>query len=183
MFKKIFLGFAIVFTLAIAIVLLLATRQPDTFELKRSAVVKASPEKIFGILNNFQNWGKWSPWEKLDPAMKKTYSGADSGVGMAYAWEGNKDVGQGRMEITESVPSSKIVMNLEFLKPFKASNVTEFVLSPTVGGPEAGETEVTWIMRGGMPFPSKIMCVFVSMDAMVGKDFEAGLANLKSVVE
>jgi Polyketide cyclase / dehydrase and lipid transport len=181
MFKKIIIGFTVAFTLAIAIVLLLATRQPDTFELKRSAVLKASPENIFSVLNNLHRWGEWSPWEKLDPNMKKTYAGSDSGLGATYEWEGNNDVGQGRMEITESTPTSKIVLSLQFIKPFKSDNVTEFALAPASSSEPA--TEVTWTMRGPMEFISKVMCVFVSMDAMVGKDFESGLANLKALVE
>jgi uncharacterized protein YndB with AHSA1/START domain len=165
---------------AIAVVALLAyaATRPDTFRIERAASIKAAPDKIFGLLTDFRQWALWSPWEKLDPDLKRTHSGAPSGKGAAYAWEGNKKVGAGRMEITEVMPPSRLVIKLDFLRPFEAHNVTEFTLA--AGG---SETRVIWAMTGVNTFMGKLMSVFMNMDKMVGKDFEAGLANLKVVVE
>jgi uncharacterized protein YndB with AHSA1/START domain len=162
----------------IAIVLFLAARKPDSFRVQRSASIKAPPEKIFPFLNDFNRWAAWSPWEKKDPAMKRTYGTITSGKGAEYAWEGNKEVGQGRMEITESSVPSKLVLKLDFLKPFEAHNTVEFTLQP-----QGDSTTVTWAMQGPTPFIGKIMNVFIDMDSMVGKDFETGLANLKAAAE
>jgi Polyketide cyclase / dehydrase and lipid transport len=158
--------------------LVIASLRPSTFSLSRSADIKAPPEKIFPHLNDFKNWGAWSPWEKMDPDLKRSFSGAASGKGAQYSWVGNKKVGEGNMEITRSVPSSNIELNLNFLKPFKASNVTEFKITPN-----GNMTTVNWEMRGPLNLMMKIMHMFMNMDKMVGKDFEAGLANLKSMVE
>jgi uncharacterized protein YndB with AHSA1/START domain len=174
MLKKIL----VVLLLAIAGILGLAATKPDEFRFERRGTIKAPPEKVFAILNDFKQWDKWSPWEKKDPAMKRTFGPTTSGKGATYAWEGNKDVGQGSMEITESLPSSKIAINLNFIKPFEAQNKVEFVLLGT-----ADTTTVTWAMQGKCNFISKIIQVFVSMDKMVGPDFEAGLANLKTAAE
>jgi uncharacterized protein YndB with AHSA1/START domain len=164
--------------LAIAAIFLLAAMKPDTFRVDRSTMIDAPPEKIFPLLNDFREWPAWSPWEKKDPAMKRTHSGAASGKGAAYAWEGNKDVGQGSMEIVESAPPSKLTIRLDFMKPFEARNIVDFTLTP-----EAGGTRLTWSMHGPANFMSKVMQVFMNMDRMVGNDFEAGLANLKAVAE
>jgi len=169
---------AIVIVVLIAGVLLFATTKPDTFTVQRSATIKAPPEKIFAVLNDFHRWTDWSPWEKLDPAMKRTLGGPASGKGATYAWEGNSKAGQGRMEIVESAPSSKVGIQLDFIKPFEGHNVTEFTLTPQGDG-----TQVNWAMRGPTPFVSKLMQVFVSLDTMIGKDFEEGLANLKKLAE
>jgi Polyketide cyclase / dehydrase and lipid transport len=158
--------------------LVIASLRPSTFSLSRSADIKASPENIFPHLNDFKNWGAWSPWEKMDPDLKRSFSGAASGKGAYYSWVGNKKVGEGNMEITRSVPSSNIELNLSFLKPFKASNVTEFKIIPN-----GNMTTVNWEMRGPLNLFMKVMHMFMNMDKMVGKDFEAGLANLKSIVE
>lgn len=162
----------------IVVVLILASLKPDTFEVQRSAVIKAAPEKIFPMLNDFRNWMHWSPWEKIDPNLKRTYSGPPSGQGTIYEWEGNKNVGSGRMEVAESSAPSKVKIKLDFLKPFKASNIAEFALHP-----QGNSTEVNWRMYGRQPFMGKVMCLFMSMDKMVGKDFEKGLANLKAATE
>ena len=164
--------------LLIVAFLVIASMRPSTFSLVRSMDMKASPEKIFAQLNDFKNWGAWSPWEKMDLGMKKTFTGPPSGKGAHYAWIGNKKVGEGSMEITNSVPSSNVTLNLDFLKPFKASNVTEFKLTPN-----GAMTHVNWEMRGPLNLMMKVMHMFMNMDKMVGKDFEAGLANLKSIVE
>jgi uncharacterized protein YndB with AHSA1/START domain len=169
---------AIVIVVLIAGVLILAATKPDTFRVQRAASINAPPEKIFALINDFNRWGAWSPWEKKDPAMKRTFGAATSGKGAVYAWEGNKDVGQGRMEISESVPPSKIALNLDFVKPFEAHNLVEFTLEP-----KGDATNVTWSMQGATPYFAKIIHVFINMDKMVGKDFETGLANLKASAE
>jgi Polyketide cyclase / dehydrase and lipid transport len=163
---------------AIVVILILAARGPDVCRIARATVINAPAEKIFPHLDNFRNWRAWSPWEKMDPDLKRDYGGADSGKGATYAWEGNKKVGQGRMEITESSPPAKVALNIEFIKPFAAKNKIVFALAPQSGG-----TGVSWEMQGPMPFMGKVMHLFVNMDRMVGKDFEAGLANLKAVAE
>jgi uncharacterized protein YndB with AHSA1/START domain len=174
MLKKI----AIVVAIIIAGVLIFAATKPDTFRVERSAVIKAPPEKIFAILNDFQKWGSWSPWENKDPAMKRTFGATTSGKGAKYAWEGNKDVGKGSMEIAESSPSSRLTIKLDFIEPFEGHNIVGFALES-----KGDSTNVTWAMHGPMPFISKVISVFCSMDSMIGKDFEAGLANLKAVAE
>jgi len=168
----------IVIVVLIAGVLILAATKPDTFRVQRAASIKAPPEKIFALINDFNRWGAWSPWEKKDPAMKRTFGATTTGKGAVYAWEGNKDVGQGRMEIAESVPPSKVALNLDFVKPFEAHNLVEFTLEP-----KGDATNVTWAMQGHTPYFAKIIHVFINMDKMVGKDFETGLANLKTAAE
>ena len=169
---------ALIVVALIAGVLAFAATKPDTFSVQRSATIKAPPEKIFAVLNDFHHWTDWSPWEKLDPAMKRTLSGAASGKGAVYAWEGNRQAGAGRMEIIESVPARKVGIQLDFIKPFEGHNVAEFTLAP-----QGDATQVSWVMRGPAPFVSKLMQVFVSMDKMIGGDFEEGLANLNAVAE
>ena len=169
---------AIIIAVLIAGVLLFAATKPDIFRVQRSAGIKAPPEKVFALINDFKSWGAWSPWEKKDPAMKRTFGAVTSGKRAQYAWEGNKDVGQGSMEITESVPSSKIVLKLDFIKPFEGHNVVEFTLTP-----QGDTTNVAWVMQGPTPYFAKIFHVFMDMDSMVGKDFESGLANLKTAAE
>src|SRR6202166_1919772 len=142
---------AVVLAIAIAIVLILAAAKPDTFSVQRAAAVKAPPEKIFSLINDFHRWGTWSPWENKDPAMKRTYSGAESGKGAVYAWDGNKNVGSGRMEILDTSVPSKIVIKLDFFKPFEAHNTAEFTMLPQGDG-----TNVTWLMHGPAVFISKV---------------------------
>jgi len=169
---------AIVIAVLIAAVLLYATTKPDTFSVTRSASIKAPPEKIFAVINDFHRWPDWSPWEKLDPDMKRTQGGAASGKGAIYAWEGNSKAGAGRMEIIESTPASRVGIQLDFIKPFEGHNIAEFELAP-----QGDATNLTWTMHGPTPYISKLMQVFVSMDSLIGKDFEAGLANLKALAE
>jgi uncharacterized protein YndB with AHSA1/START domain len=170
---------ALVFiAILIAALLIMAAFRPNTFSLVRSAEFRAPPERVFAQLNDFKNWGNWSPWDKMDPTMKRTFSGATSGKGAKYSWIGNKQVGEGGMEITRSVPYSNVELNLNFLKPFKASNVTEFKITPTATG-----SHLKWEMRGPLNLMMKVMHMFMDMDGMVGKDFEKGLASLKSTVE
>ena len=168
----------IVIAVLIAGVLGFAATKPDTFSVQRSTIIKAAPEKIFAVINDFHRWPDWSPWEKLDPAMKRTQSGAASGKGAIYEWDGNSKAGAGRMEIIESTPASKLGIQLDFIKPFEGHNIAEFSLTP-----EADATRVSWVMHGPTPFVSKVMQVFVSMDTLIGKDFEEGLANLKALTE
>jgi len=169
---------AIVVAVLIAGVLIFAATKPDTFRVQRSASIKAPPEKVFGYINDFKRWDVWSPWEKKDPAMKRTYGATTAGKGATYAWEGNKEVGQGSMEITGSTPSSQVVLKLDFIKPFEGHNTVEFTLQP-----QGDTTNVTWTMQGPTPYFAKIIHVFVNMDNMVGKEFENGLASLKAAAE
>jgi len=164
--------------LAIAIILILAAAKPDRFSVQRATTVKAPPERIFPLINDFHQWATWSPYENKDPAMKRSYSGTASGKGAVYAWEGNKNVGSGRMEILDASAPAKIVIKLDFFTPFEGHNTAEFTMLP-----QGDATNVTWLMYGPLPFMGKIMHVFVNMDRMVGKDFEIGLANLKRVTE
>jgi uncharacterized protein YndB with AHSA1/START domain len=173
MLKKIAIGLAVV----IVLILGLAATKPDTFAVQRVATIKAPPEKIMPLISDFHNWPAWSPWEKLDPNMQRTFSGAPSGRGAVYDWQGNSDVGRGRMEITDAVPAS-VTIKLDFMEPMAMSNVTQFALTP-----QGEQTTVTWNMNGPMPFISKVISVFVSMDRMVGKDFEKGLLQLKAAAE
>lgn len=173
MLIKILIGVA----LLIAVVLILAATRPDTFSVERSASIKAAPEKIFPLINDFHQWDAWTPYNK-DREMKKSYSGAASGVGASSAWEGNREVGQGSITISESVPPTKIVMDLQMVKPFNCRNRVEFTLTPT-----ADATTVRWAMSGASNYFSKLMGLFINMDKMVGKDFETGLAGLKSLAE
>ena len=166
--------------LVVAVIVLLAyaASRPDTFRVQRSIRVQAPPGKVYPLLVDFRRWSEWSPWEGRDPALKRSMSGAPAGKGAIYEWSGNSRVGQGRMEIIEAAPSSSVRVRLDFLKPFEAHNVAEFILAPS-----GANTDVTWAMYGPSPFISKLMGVFVSMDRMVGRDFEAGLANLKAASE
>jgi hypothetical protein len=173
MLKKI----GIVVTVVIVAVLGYAATRPDTFRVERTASIKAPPEKIHPFLNDFRQQVVWSPWEKKDPAMKRAFSGAKSGKGSVYEWEGNKDIGKGRIEITESSPS-QITMKLDFLEPFEAHNMAEFTLAP-----KGETTDVTWAIFGPMPYMSKVLTMFCDMDSMIGKEFEAGLADLKTLAE
>ena len=159
-------------------VLVVAAVRPDDFSVQRSASIQAPPEKIYPMLADFRQWPAWSPWEKLDPEMKRTLGGPASGPGATYAWQGSSKVGAGRMEIKEVTAPAQVRIQLDFIKPFEGHNVTDFTLVP-----RGDTTEVTWLMRGPAPFVSKLMGVFVDMEKMIGKDFETGLANLKAAAE
>jgi uncharacterized protein YndB with AHSA1/START domain len=168
---------AIVIAVVIAAVLIYAATLPDTFRVERSASIKAPPEKIFPLINDLRTMQTWSAWEKVDPAMKRTHSGAASGKGAVYEWEGNKDIGQGRMEITESSPS-RITIRMDFIQPFAARNTVEFTLKP-----EGDSTRVTQAIFGPSPYISKLFGLFCSMDKMIGEKFEESLTGLKSIAE
>jgi uncharacterized protein YndB with AHSA1/START domain len=171
---------AVILAVAIAIVLVLASTKPATFSIQRSAVMQAPAETIFPLINDYHQWTKWSPWENKDPALKRSYSGAESGKGAVYAWDGNKNVGSGRMEILDASSPSKITIKLDFFKPFEAHNTAEFTFVPER---DAAATNVIWVMRGPSSFMSKVMQVFMDFDKMIGRDFETGLANLKALSE
>ena len=174
----ILIAILVLLAVAAAVILALAAMKPDTLRVERTTNIKAPPEDIFPLINDFHRWGVWSPYEKKDPAMKRTFSGTEKGVGAVYEWQGDKNVGKGRMEITESSPPLKITIALHFISPFEANNIAEFTMSP-----KGDSTDVTWAMRGPAPFLSKVMQVFMNMDNMIGRDFAEGLANLKAIVE
>src|SRR5258707_14761768 len=169
---------AVVLVIAIAIILIVAATKPNTFSIQRATIVKAPPERIFALINDFHQWGTWSPYENKDPAMQRTYGGSASGKGAIYAWDGNNNVGSGRMEILDTSAPSKIVIKLDFFKPFEGHNTAEFTMLP-----QGDATSVNWVMHGPAPFMSKVMQVFMNIDKMIGKDFEVGLANLKRLTE
>ncbi len=169
---------AIIVLLALAVVLGYVATRPGSFRIERSIQISAMPEKVFVLINDFHLWPQWSPWEKLDPSMQRQHNGAASGPGAVYAWEGNPKVGSGRMEILSVTAPTKLVIQLDFFKPFKAHNTAEYSLLARDNG-----TFVTWAMYGPSPFMSKLMGLFFNMDKLVGKDFEAGLANMKAVAE
>jgi uncharacterized protein YndB with AHSA1/START domain len=163
---------------AIVVVLVVAATRPDTFRVQRAATIQAPPEKVFPLINDFRSWREWSPWEKMDPNLNRDYSGPSDGKGAVYGWEGNKRVGKGRMEIKDTSPPNRITIQLDFLKPFKAHNTTVFTLEP-----RGDSTHVTWTMEWGQPFMFKVMSLFMNLDRMIGKDFEAGLADMKAAAE
>ncbi len=174
MLKKVLIGVGAVIVLLLIVI---ATR-PATFHIERSATMAAPPESAFAQVNDFHNWGAWSPWEKLDPNMKRTHGGAPSGVGATYAWVGNNEVGEGRMTIEKSEPGKLVQIKLEFIKPFEATNIATFSFSPSGDG-----TKVTWAMDGNNNFMSKAFHMVMDMDKLVGSDFEKGLAAMKSAAE
>lgn len=150
----------------------------DTYTVKRSVSIDAQPDVVYAEIVDFHRWPGWSPWEDVDPDIKQTYTGSESGTGAVVAWKGNRKAGEGRMEITDVVDDSKVEIALDFVKPFKSSNTTTFDLVPDGDG-----TRVTWTMVGPNTFMIKVMGVFKSMDKMIGADFEKGLRQLKSVAE
>lgn len=174
MLKKI----ALVLVVLIAGLLGYAATRPDSFRVERSTTVQAPPDRLHPMVEDFRRWQSWSPWEALDPAMKRTFSGAASGKGSVYEWSGNKDVGRGRMEVLDSAPPGKVVIKLDFIEPFEGHNTTTFSFEPKDGG-----TRVVWVMEGPSPFVTKLMGVFFNMDQMIGRDFEKGLANMKAAAE
>ena len=161
----------------IAGILALAATRPDSFRVERSAQISAPPQKILSLVNDFHQWGAWSPYEKLDPTMKRTYAGTAAGTGAVYAWEGNSKAGQGRMQIIDAAPT-RTAIQLDFIKPFAAHNIAVFTAQP-----QADATRVTWSMEGPAPFIHKLVGLFLNMDRMIGGDFETGLANLKVLAE
>ena len=169
--------FAVIVAVVVAGILVYAATKPDTFRVERTIAMKAPPDKIHPLINDMKAWTAWSPYEKKDPAMKRSYGAVTAGKGATYAWEGDSNVGQGSMEILESSPD-KVVIKLDFIAPFEAHNTGEFILRP-----KGDVTDVTWAIHGPSPFMSKVIGTFVSFDNMIGRDFEQGLADLKAIVE
>ena len=167
----------VVLAIVAVLVIVIGTR-PDHFHVERSTTIAAPGAAVFARLDDFHQWAEWSPWEKLDLQMKKTYEGANSGVGAAYHWAGNDKVGEGRMTISQSEPPTSLVMSAEFLKPFKATNQCTFSLAA-----DGANTRVTWAMDGHEDFMGKAMCLIMNPDKMIGPDFERGLANLRALAE
>ncbi|HEY8975199.1 MAG TPA: SRPBCC family protein [Burkholderiaceae bacterium] len=171
----------LVIVVAVVALVAYASTRPDTFRIERSIRIGAPIIQVAELIDDFRAWSQWSPWEHIDPTMQRRYGGADTGVGAVYEWEGTGKVGAGRMEVTEmrAGPEGGLIsIKLDFLKPFKASNTAQFLLKPTDSG-----TDLTWAMFGPSPFMSKLMGVFMDMDKMVGRDFEAGLESLKKTAE
>jgi uncharacterized protein YndB with AHSA1/START domain len=167
----------IVVGVAIAAALVYAATKSDVFKISRSALIDASPETIFPMIDDLHAQSAWSPFEK-DPDMKRTHSGAPRGKGAVYEWDGNRQVGAGRIAITDSVAPSKVVLLLDMSRPFQAHNTVEFTLDRNPGG-----TNVTWAMQGRRPYLAKVMSLFINCDKMVGSQFEEGLAKLKALIE
>lgn len=178
MIKKVILGALAGIVLAIAAFCIVVAMQPEDFKITRTTTINAAPDKVFEQVNDFRKWEAWSPWAKIDPAMKTTYMGPAAGVGASYAWVGNDQVGEGKMTITQSHPNEHIAIDLEFIKPFAAKNLTEFMLKP-----EGSGTNVTWTMAGKNNFVMKAFALVMNMDKLVGADFEKGLAQMKTLVE
>jgi uncharacterized protein YndB with AHSA1/START domain len=169
---------AVVLVLAVVAVLAYAATKPDTFTVQRSVNIKAPPEKILPLIDDYRQWPQWSPYENRDPAMQRSFSGAATGKGAIYTWDGNKNIGAGRMEILDTAPPSRVTIKLDFVRPFEAHNIVDFTLVP-----QGDTTTVTWAMRGPVPYVAKIMHVFMDVDKMVGTDFATGLASMKAVAE
>ena len=168
----------VIVALVLLVLFIIAARRPDDFVVRRSIDVKAPAETIFALIADFRQWPKWSPWEKLDPNLKRTLSGAEAGRGAVYEWEGDRKVGAGRMEITDAVPHSRVDIALSFFRPFRADNRTLFTITPVEGA-----SHVLWEMTGNSNFMFKLMGLVMNMDRMVGNDFEKGLAALKAEAE
>ena len=167
----------LVIAAALAVLLVYAATKPDTFRVERSLRIHASPERLHAMINDLHSFNTWNPYERKDPALKGSYGQTTVGAGARYGWESN-EVGTGSLAILETVPASKVTMALDFVKPFEAHNQAEFTLQPEQDG-----TRVTWAMHGPVPYLAKVMHVFINVDRMVGTDFEAGLANLKTLAE
>lgn len=174
MFRNVLIAVAVVVLVFVAVV---ATRPPE-FRIERKAVIAAPAAAVFTQVNELRKWEAWSPWAKRDPAMKQTYEGPAAGTGAIATWAGNHEVGEGRMTIVESRPNELIRIKLDFLKPFAATHTAEFTFTP-----EGDRTNVTWSMSGQNNLLAKAIHLFIDMDKMVGKDFEAGLAAMKALAE
>jgi Polyketide cyclase / dehydrase and lipid transport len=172
----------------IAAVLFFAATKPDALHVERATSISAAPDKIFPLINDFKHWGAWSPYERKDPAMKRAFSGEASGKGSVYEWDGNSQVGKGRIEIIDASAPSRVSIKLDMFKPMEGHNIVDFTLEPRggttqLGNTQASDTHVTWAMRGPCSYMGKLMGLVCDMDKMIGKDFEAGLANLKTLAE
>ena len=175
MIKKILIGVGVLLVVLVGVVM----SRPDSFRVERAQDIAAPAAIVYDQVVDFHNWAKFSPWEKLDPSMKKTFEGPNSGVGATYSWVGNDKVGEGRMTLTEGTPPSHVGINLEFIKPFSATNKTDFNIKEI----DATHSNIAWVMTGNNNFASKAMSLVMDMDSMVGGDFERGLTDLKVVAE
>ena len=162
----------------IAAVLILAAMRPESFRVQRATSIGAAPDRIFPLINDFKHWSSWSPYEKKDPAMKRTFTGEQSGKGAVYEWDGNAQVGKGRIEIIDASAPSRLTIRLDMMKPMEGHNIVDFTLEPS-----GAATRLTWAMRGTCGYMGKLMGLLLNMDKMIGKDFETGLANLKTLAE
>ena len=178
MFKKILLGIVVMLVVLIAVCLVLIMMQPTHYQVERTAIINAPAPTVFALVNDFHKWDSWSPWAKLDATMKQSYEGAPAGNGAMYSWAGNSQVGEGKMTIVESRPNDLVKIKLEFIKPFAATNATDFTFTPS-----GASTNVKWTMSGDNNFVGKAFSLFMNMDKMIGADFEKGLANMKRVAE
>lgn len=174
MLKKILLGVAVLLAVLVAVIV----TRPDTFQVERTQTVAAPAAVAYAQVADFRNWKAWSPWEKLDPAMKTSFSGTLGEVGSTYEWSGNSDVGIGKMTVTETKPGESVRIKLEFIEPYASTSDSVFTFAPQGAG-----TQVKWVMKGDHNFMSKAMGLFMDMDAMIGKDFEKGLAQLSTHAE
>lgn len=174
MLKKILIGFGVLVLVFVFVVAL----QPSDFRVTRSATIAAPPAAVFSQVNDFHKWQAWSPWAKMDPEARNTFTGAPAGTGAVFTWDGNSKVGEGRMTLTESRPPDLIRIRMDFVRPFKGTNDVEFTFRP-----EGDQTVVTWAMAGRNNFLAKAICLFMSMDKMVGGEFEKGLAQMKANAE
>jgi Polyketide cyclase / dehydrase and lipid transport len=170
---------AVAIAAVLAFLVIFAATRPDTLRVQRSVTIDAAPEKIFPLIDDFHNWPGWAPQDREDPSMKRTYSGAAFGTGAVSDWAGSGSAGKGRMSITESTPATRVVVKVDFVKPFAAHNINEFILEPMLGP----ATKVTWTMQGSNLYVMKLMSTFVNMDRVMGKHFESGLSNLKKAAE
>ncbi len=162
----------------IAAVLLFAATKANSFHVQRSLTIQAPAEKIFPLINDLHNWPRWAPQDRDDSTMKRSFGGADSGVGAMSSWSGTGNTGKGTMTITESTPQRSVAIDVDWTRPFVARNVNQFTLEPDGNG-----TKVTWSMQGPNLYMMKLMSVFTNMDRMMGRHFEEGLANLKAEAE
>lgn len=167
--------------LAIVIVIglcIVAAMKPDHFRVERSVVIHAPAERIFPLMNDLREFTRWSPYEGRDPAMQKTFSAVTAGRGASYTWDGNNQVGAGRMEITDSRALQQIVVQLDFARPMPGHNIVVFSLTPAASG-----TTASWSMEGPLPFLSRLFSLFLNFDSMIGNDFSLGLEKLKALAE
>ncbi len=174
----ILIGILIAIAVIIAVLVIVVAMQPTDFRIARSATISAPPAEVFGLVNDLHAWDDWSPWAKLDPAMKQTYEGPSAGTGAIYSWSGDSKAGEGRMTIIDSQPYQLIKIQLQFVRPFSATNDVEFTFKP-----EDGKTLVSWIMTGRNGLMGKAFSMLMNMDKMVGGDFEKGLASIKAIAE
>lgn len=178
MIQKLALGLFLLITAAVIAILAIAGTRPDTYHIERGVTTTAPPDAVFALVNDLNRFHEWSPWQDLDPKVITKIDGSGVGTGSSYFWTGNKDVGEGRMTITESAAPGHVAMKLEFLKPFASTCDVHFRIMP-----ESTGTHVTWAMDGTNNYMAKVMCLFMNMDQMVGRDFEKGLGKLKSLAE